>query len=158
MIWYQHVHNMNSCCTSLFLPTKKHHRRQRKDAPISFWKLKYVLETNPPPSLWEKPSGNCSVRPETRFLQVSCKKLCVTLFAAILLSREAPFHQIHWVTLSDFQGEKCIIFVRGSIWPRTHHRGLQLAQKCKGWYMTSKSRSSQRISGSLDLYTLLTPG
>jgi len=173
MIWYQHVHNMNSCWASLFLPTKQV-RGQRKDAPISFWKLKHVFETDPPPALWEKALQQLSRTPDRALPQTSLQLLSskpaddwrhplhshfTQLWSSIssdsrhdaLLDFRGEKHTIHWILIH-------VTFVRGSIWPRAHQRGLRLTHSGKGWYTTSKIRSSQGISGSRDLYRLLAPG
>lgn len=70
MRWFDtNMYTTYSCWASMFLPTKKSPRGQRKDAPISFWKLKYVFETNPPPSLQGKPSSNCAALLTVRILR-----------------------------------------------------------------------------------------
>lgn len=92
--------------------THKNSQRARKDAPISFWKLKHVFETNPPPSLWEKASSHCSahLRVDTQRIWPigSLKRLKIPwpsqwLYPAVKWS---SISETHGVTLSDFQQKR----------------------------------------------------
>lgn len=170
MIWYQHVYNVFMLSFHV-LTHKKSPRGQRKDAPISFWKLKYVFETNPPPSLQGKPSSNCTalltaqiLRPAYSSSGVSWLKICVTLFTAISPSCETLFLQIQRMMLFlDFRGENAeyIRFLMLSLSEELFDLGLitegrnwlQVMHKCKGWCVTRKTTGDQKESQKAKTYT-----
>lgn len=137
------------------LTHKKSDRGQRKDAPISFWKLKRTWDQPTPLPLGKAPS-NYSVlltahtrRPASPFSKPA-GKVCITLFRNASASCEASFHQISKVMLLGFQGEKCRLrfsftsSLSEEVFDlRFITEGCQLLHKCKDWYMTSKNWRSQ---------------
>lgn len=173
MRWFDtNAYTTNSCQASVFLPTTtttKSPRAQRKDAPISFWKLKYIFETNPPPTplLRESP-------PATALHSWQCAPwgqpavYLNTLAADWCQSLCSHFTSIQGI-LDFWEEKKCrinhiidAIFVRGSVWPKGSSAegrdGLQVMCKCKGWHVTRKRTGCHKESQEAKIDTRLILG
>lgn len=150
----------------LSFPVLTHKKSQRAKERCShlILEIETCIWDQPTPLPLGKPSSNCRAL-QTEQPAASLGKLaegCHPLHSHLtqLWSSISP------VTLWRFQGTECripqiltrVVCVRGSIWPRAHHWGLQVTCKCTGWCVTSRNRSSRGTSGSQDLYTGLTPG
>lgn len=119
MIWYHHIHNMNSCWASLFLPTETVIEGKERCSHLILEIETCIWDQPTPPSSWQRPPQplQCppnSGHPETGLQVLSSGWRFHDHLHSHLIHLWSSISETHRVTLSDFQQKRNAEHIRFS--------------------------------------------